>query len=153
VRRLVPSVFVFLFAAGFASQAVADKVIYTCGPSTGYSYYLKGGLAQDADTMGWKKDGIDAGIQLVFTDDHDLDVLSLGSPPNDFRYSAHGCKISSLQSDATGLTVIAVCPSQTELFLFSFNPDKRGELVRADIESSQLSKRGGLLHSDCRIGP
>lgn len=150
MRRLVGSVLV-LFAC--VSQAWADKIIYTCGPASGYTYYLKGGLAGDATTTGWKKDGIDAGMQLVLTDDHEMDLVSLGNPPNDFRYSAHGCKISSLQSDTTGLSIIAACPSQIELFLFSFNPDKSGELVRVDIASSQLSKHGGALHSDCRIGP
>ena len=136
-----------------ASPAFADKIIYTCGPSSGYTYYLNGGLAQDPRDLGWKKDGVDAGLQLVFTDDHNLDLISTGSPPNNFRYSAHGCTINSLQSDETGLSLVVACPSDVELFMFSFRPDKTGDLVRAGIASSAISKRGGALHSDCRIGP
>jgi hypothetical protein len=149
-RELSASI-LMLMACG--SQAHADKIIYTCGPASGYTYYMKGGLTKDAAATGWKKDGIDAGLQLVFTNDHDIDLVSLGNPPNDFRYSDHGCKLSSLQNDTTSWAIIAFCPAQTELFLFSFNPDKSGELVRTDIASSPLSKHGGALHSDCRTGP
>jgi hypothetical protein len=135
------------------SQAFADKIIYTCGPSSGCSYYLPGGLAQDSGDLGWKKDGIQAGLRLIFTDSHELDLVSMGDAPNDFSYSSHGCQINSLQSDNTGLQLMVRCPSESELFMFSFKPDKTGELVRAGVASSQLSKRAGVLHSECRIGP
>jgi len=151
-RATATLTFMFLTALTGVAPLHAMKVIYTCGPSKGYSYYLRGGLASKADE-GWKEDGIRAGIQLIFDDNLALDLVSIGEPSNDFRYSAHGCKITDLRHDSSELQVIAVCPNQIELFLFNFDGKNSGDLVRVDLASSELSKHGGAMHSVCRLGP
>jgi hypothetical protein len=142
--------FAFLVLVTGIVPVHATKVIYTCGPSKGYTYYLSGGLASKADE-GWKEDGINSGIQLIFDDANSLDLVSLGEPPNDFRYSTHGCKITDLKHDSSELQVVAVCPQQIELFLFSFS--NKVDLVRVDLASSAISKHGGAMHSVCKLGP
>lgn len=128
--------------------AYADDVAIT----TGYTYYLEGGLATTENT-GWHKDGIDAGFQLVLKGDEKLDLVSTGNPPNDFKYSDHGCKLASgaLSSDQNGLTVMALCPRQIEVFLFQRKNHDAVEVVRVDV-SLGITKHGGALHADCRSG-
>jgi hypothetical protein len=103
---------------------------------------------------GWHKDGIDAGFQLVLKDDKKLDLVSTGSPPNDFKYSDHGCEFATatLSPNQNELVVMARCPNQIEVFLFQWKDDGTGEVVRVDVASSGLSKHGGALHADCRLG-
>lgn len=144
-----------LFAATllWGSSSYADKVAITCGPSTGSSYYMAGGMARPKD-QGWQKDGINSGFQLVLKDDKSLDLVSTGSPPNDFKYSDHGCKLATvpLSDDQNELVVLSRCPRQIEVFLFQWKDDGTGEVVRVDVASSELSKHGGALHADCRLG-
>jgi hypothetical protein len=73
------------------STAWADFTL-TCGPSSGYTYYMEGGLAKGAD-VGWKKDGINAKLQLLIKDNGGVDLISSG-PGNDFTYSGDGCTFS-----------------------------------------------------------
>jgi hypothetical protein len=144
-----------LFAATLlcGGSAYADKVAITCGPSTGSTYYMQGGLVPP-ENKGWQKDGIDAGFQLILKDDKKLDLVSTGSPPNDFKYSDHGCEFATvtLSPDQNELVVMTRCPKQIEVFLFNWKDDGTGEVVRVDVASSGLSKHGGALHADCRLG-
>jgi hypothetical protein len=132
--------------------AYADEVAITCGPSTGSTYYMAGGLAR-SEHQGWQKDGIDAGFQLVLRDDKKLDLVSTRSPPNDFKYSDHGCELASVPLSAghNELVVMSHCPRQIEVFLFQWKDDGTGEVVRVDVASSGLSKHRGALHADCRL--
>ena len=136
-----------------SGPAWADFVFMTCGPSSGHTYYMEGGMATPAD-VGWQKDGIDAGFQLLIKDDKTLDLISKGSPPNDFKYSDHGCQFGtlSLSSDKNEIVVLAHCPNQLEVFLFNWKDDRTGEAVRVDVASSGLSKHGGALHATCQLG-
>jgi len=133
--------------------AYADYVFLSCGASAGSTYYMEGGMVSAANA-GWQKDGIDAGIQLLIKDDKSFDLISKGPPPNDFKYSDHGCKFGtvSLSPDKNELVVFAHCPNQVEVFLFNWKDDKTGEVVRVDIASSGLSKHGGALHATCQLG-
>ena len=135
------------------SPAHADFVFLTCGASAGSTYYMEGGTVSAADA-GWQKDGIDAGIQLLIKGDKTFDLISKGPPPNDFKYSDHGCQFGavSLSPDKNELVVLAQCPKQLEVFLFRWKDDKTGEVVRVDIASSGLSKHGGALHATCQLG-
>jgi hypothetical protein len=133
--------------------AYADFVFLSCGASAGSTYYMEGGMVSAANA-GWQKDGIDAGIQLLIKDDKSFDLISKGPPPNDFKYSDHGCKFGtvSLSSAKNELVVSAHCPNQVEVFFFNWKDDKTGEVVRVDIASSGLSKHGGALHATCQLG-
>ena len=133
--------------------AYADFVFLSCGASAGSTYYMEGGMVSAANA-GWQKDGIDAGIQLLIKDDKSFDLISKGPPPNDFKYSDHGCQFGtvSLSSDKNKLVVLAHCPNQVEVFFFNWKDDKTGEVVRVDIASSGLSKHGGALHTTCQLG-
>ena len=105
-------------------SAYADKVAITCGPSTGSTYYMQGRLVPP-ENKGWQKDGVDAGIQLVVKDDKKLDLVSRGSPPNDFKYSDHGCELGTvpLSPGQNELVVMSVCPRQIEVFLFQWKDE------------------------------
>jgi hypothetical protein len=134
-------------------SALADFIFITCGPSAGSTYYMEGGRVTSANA-GWKKDGVNAKLQLLIKDDKSFDLISKGAPPNDFSYSDHGCNLSrlNLSTDKNELVVSAQCPKQLEVFFFKWNDDKTGELVQVDIASSELTKHGGALHATCQIG-
>ena len=133
--------------------AYVDFCFLSCGASAGFTYDMEGGMVSAANA-GWQKDGIDAGIQLLIKDDKSFDLISKGPPPNDFKYSDHGCKFGtvSLSPDKNELVVLAHCPNQVEVFFFNWKDDKTGEVVKLDIASSGLSKHGGALHATCELG-
>ena len=132
--------------------AYADFIFLSCGASAGSTYYMEGGMVSAAHA-GWQKDSIDDSIQLLIKDDKTFDLISRGPPPNDFKYSDHGCKFGtvSLSSDKNELVVFAHCPKQLEVYFFNWKDDKTGEVVREDV-SSGLTKHGGTLHATCQLG-
>ena len=71
----------------------------------------------------------------ILKDDKKLDLVSTGSPPNDFKYSDHGCEFATatLSPDQNELVVMARCPKQIEVFLFHWEDDGTGEVVRVDV--------------------
>lgn len=141
-----------LTAVGW-QPALADFVFITCEPSSGFTYYMEGGLVTSTNA-GWKKDGVDAKLQLLIKDDKSFDLISKGAPPNEFSYSAQGCQLGrvNLSSDKNELVLSALCGKQLEVFFFKWNEDKTGEVTQVDVASSDIDKHGGALHAACQLG-
>jgi hypothetical protein len=125
------------------SSASADFILLTCGPTTGYTYYVG---------HGWKKDGVNAQMQVLVKDNGGVDLISSG-PGNTFSYSADGCTFSrpALGLEKNELVLVATCGRHIETFFFRWNADKSGEVVSVDIAATPLSRRGGALQAACRL--
>jgi hypothetical protein len=137
---------------GSASSASADFIGLTCGPSSGYTYYMEGGLAKKTD-VGWKKDGVNATLQLLLKDNGDVDLISSG-PLNNFTYSGDGCTFSRppLPVNKNEFVVVATCGRHMETFYFRWADDKTGEVVSVDIAATPIANRGGVLRAPCKVG-
>ena len=129
----------------------ADEIILTCGPASGYTYYMEGNAVKKAD-VGWKKDGVDGKIQLVLRDNQKVDIISSG-PLNNFTYSGDGCTFSSppMPVGKNELVIVAMCGRHLETFFFRWG-DKIGEVVSVDIAATPISNRGGVLQAPCKVG-
>ena len=139
--------------AMLVSPARADFCVWlTCGPSSGYTYYLEGGFAK-RDDAGWKKDGVNATMQLLLKDNGGVDLISNG-PGNSFTYSGDGCTFSRprLPLGKNELVVVATCERHIETFFFRWGEDKTGEVVSVDIATTPISSRGGALRAPCKVG-
>jgi hypothetical protein len=60
---------------------------------------MEGGLVTKP---GWQQDGIEAKLQLLIKDDRTVDLISKGAPPNDFKYSEHGCPAAVERKERIG---------------------------------------------------
>ena len=69
--------------------------------------YMEGGLVTNP---GWQQDGIEAKLRLLIKDDRTVDLISKGAPPNDFKYSEHGCQVERLPlpTEKTELVLLAI---------------------------------------------
>jgi hypothetical protein len=129
----------------------ADRIFLTCGPASGYTYFMEGGLAKK-DDVGWKKDGVDGKIQLLLKDNGGVDLISSG-PMNNFTYSGDGCTFSSppMPVAKNEFVIVATCGRHLETFFFRWG-DKTGEVVSVDIAATPISNRGGVLQAPCKVG-
>ena len=135
-----------------SSAWAADFILLTCGASSGYTYYMEGGLAKKTD-VGWKKDGVNATLQLLIKDNGGVDLISRG-PANNFTYAGDGCTFSRppIPVNKNELVVVATCGRHIETFYFRWGDDKSGEVVSVDIATAPIANLGGVLRALCKVG-
>jgi hypothetical protein len=126
----------------------ADFILLTCGPSSGYTYYMEGKKTD----VGWKKDADNGKLQLLIKDNGGVDLIASG-PVNNFTYSGDGCTFSHppLPLNKNELVIVATCGMHIETFYFRWG-DKTAEVVSVDIASTPISNRGGVLRAPCTVG-
>jgi hypothetical protein len=120
------------------------QVMFNCGASEGYSYYLSGALASP-ENEGWVEDGIgQGGIQLL-RDGTDYDIIytdALGGR----SAKADGGRVIGFEADS-GTMVLVVYPNVVETY--QFNPTSR-KVVWTQNKAHPISRKIAAFVSQCQ---
>lgn len=138
-----------------AGSTEASNVLFECGESAGYSYFMPGGPVSD-DAAGWSEDSIRGGyFKLVLMPPGKFDVLYKDATGSELSARADGAEVSFFHYvDSTRTTVLVLFYPSTgtvEHFLFKTREDGRVLAVWGTQRAIGPISKGSLFAADCRI--
>lgn len=137
---------ILLSVALVASTPVATQaqVLFNCGPSEGYSYYLSGAIASP-EQDGWERDGISNGGLQLLQDGQEYDIIytdALGGR----SAKADGGRVIGFEADA-GVLVLVAYPNVFETY--QFNPSSK-KVVWTQNKAHPISRKIAAFVSECQ---
>lgn len=120
------------------------QVMFSCGASSGYSYFLAGPLVEPS-AEGWQEDGISAGGIELIRDGDDYDIIYTDAVGGRSA-KADGGRIIAFEADA-GILVIAAYPNVIETFQFNQTSKK---VAWTQNKAHPSSRKIAAFVSDCQ---
>ena len=149
--RIGPVLVAAVIAVGLFARPACAAAILTCGPATGYGYYLRGGVVPDSD-VGWHEDAISGGETRLVQDGDGFDIVFRDATGQTRSSRAEGAAVVPIVVQS-GLVILISAyqgPQPTlEHYLFRWDASGKGEVVwRIDRATLSISK-ASLYHADC----
>jgi hypothetical protein len=110
-----------LALSAFCTGTASAQVLFSCGASSGYSYYLPGGII-GLDDAQWIEDGISGGGIQLLQDGANFDLIYTDAFGGRSA-KADGGQVIGYPADA-GFLVIVAYPNVIETYQFNTEVDK-----------------------------
>jgi hypothetical protein len=127
-----------------SDQPAHSEVLRTCGASSGWAYYLAGGVVQQ-DDAGWQEDGISNGGVMLLRDGENWDIVYTDATGSRSA-RADGGRVVMLTENTSGVVVLVAYPTVQETYLFSAT---RSEVVWTQIKAAGLADKGAVFRAAC----
>ena len=127
-------------------NAFAEKIITTCGPSEGHDYWVNNDVLK---VGGWKKEEIPNGKITLIQIGTDFDIEILDATGNKKKVGSQGAVIPVENSENNVTLVVNYPGAGTEVYSFTLNEKKDGELIWTKIRHHFLIRNGGVYKSIC----
>ena len=145
MTRLILIAFAILLLP--ASNASAGSIAH-CGGSSGYAYYIQGGLVTEKKS-GWGEDGISKGQILLIQDGKEFDIIHTDASGGTRSSKGDGGKVIAVGRDANSIMLIVIYPGKTvESYLFRQH-GKSGEVVWTQMKLDDLISKAQTFKADC----
>ena len=129
------------------SIAFGQNIITRCGSSEGHDYWVNN---EALNVGGWKKANIPGGkiVLLRNGDDFDIEITDARGIPS--TVSSQNGVIVPVENSNNNVTLIINYPgSGTEVYSFTLDEKKKGELIWSKIRHHSLIRNGGIYKSAC----
>ena len=128
--------------------AIAEAIITSCGESRGHDFWVTNTAL---NVGGWEEVGVPGG-KIVLTkigDDFDLKITDATGETKSAR--SQGATIVPVENENNNVTIIVVhAGAGTEVYSFTLDEMRNGELVWTKIRHHFLIRNGGVSSAKCQ---
>lgn len=120
------------------------QVLFNCGPSSGYSYFLEGGINSSGEEK-WEEDRISSGGIQLLVDGTEYDIVytdALGGR----SARADGGNVIGFIAEAGALVIVAY-PNVVETYQFNFDSKK---VAWTQNKAHPISRKIAAFVSECQ---
>jgi hypothetical protein len=141
-KRLCFLVTLFIF---YSQYVGARETFASCGESSGYSYYVLGGLI-DESRSGFIKDEIKGAIKFTHSENEDWDVVVLTESQEPYSSKDAGANVFFLGGNKYGFNIVVQYPKDT-IETYTLRP-LTNEVTWTQTKISMMSKTT-VYHASC----